>query len=138
MQIQQLQNLVAEMSSHEGTLMQCILGMDRRLADLEKRPLGPQTSNGIECHHAWTRRHTRTSWKKMVRWLDDEIPRNQIPTLRGDLLGVARFPRWVEAKVVSSEDESEKWRRLFLHQMYVAIDVATDGHEEDFFPRNGK
>ncbi|GJW44566.1 hypothetical protein Tco_0073365 [Tanacetum coccineum] len=34
--------LVAEMSSRESTLMQCILGMDRRLADLERRPSGPQ------------------------------------------------------------------------------------------------
>ncbi|GJW80418.1 hypothetical protein Tco_0144393 [Tanacetum coccineum] len=42
MQIQQLQTLVAEMSSRDGTLMQCILGMDRRLADLERRPPGPQ------------------------------------------------------------------------------------------------
>ncbi|GJZ81727.1 hypothetical protein Tco_0646721 [Tanacetum coccineum] len=41
----------------------------------------------------------------MVRWLDDEIPRNQISTLKRDLLGVARFPRWVEAKVVRSEDQ---------------------------------
>ncbi|GJR45037.1 hypothetical protein Tco_1313140 [Tanacetum coccineum] len=41
-QIHQLQNLVAEMSSREGTLMQCILGMDRCLADLERRPPGPQ------------------------------------------------------------------------------------------------
>ncbi|GJW54912.1 hypothetical protein Tco_0098997 [Tanacetum coccineum] len=38
----QLQTMVAEMSSHESTLMQCILGMDRRLADLERRPPGPQ------------------------------------------------------------------------------------------------
>ncbi|GKC79989.1 hypothetical protein Tco_1130763 [Tanacetum coccineum] len=38
----ELQTLVAEMSSCEGTLMQCILGMDRRLADLERRPPGPQ------------------------------------------------------------------------------------------------
>ncbi|GKA41382.1 hypothetical protein Tco_0733975 [Tanacetum coccineum] len=41
-QIQQLQTLVAEMSSHEGTLMQCILGLDRRLTDVEMRPPGPQ------------------------------------------------------------------------------------------------
>ncbi|GJY61282.1 hypothetical protein Tco_0461939, partial [Tanacetum coccineum] len=41
-QIQQLQTLVAEMSSREGTLMQCILRIDRRLADLERRPPGPQ------------------------------------------------------------------------------------------------
>ncbi|GJV11826.1 hypothetical protein Tco_1353367 [Tanacetum coccineum] len=41
-QIQQLQPMVSEMSSRESTLMQCILGMDRRLADLEKRPPGPQ------------------------------------------------------------------------------------------------
>ncbi|GJZ39988.1 retrovirus-related pol polyprotein from transposon TNT 1-94 [Tanacetum coccineum] len=73
----------------------------------------------------------------MVRWLDDEIPRNRIPTLKRDLLRVARFLRWVEAKVVSSEVESEKWRRLLLHQMCVAIDVATNGREEDFLPRNG-
>nr|GEV90038.1 hypothetical protein [Tanacetum cinerariifolium] len=39
--IQQLQTLVAEMSSREGTLMQCILGLDRRLADVEGRSLGP-------------------------------------------------------------------------------------------------
>ncbi|GJR77311.1 hypothetical protein Tco_0089676 [Tanacetum coccineum] len=74
----------------------------------------------------------------IVRWLDDEIPRNRIPTLRRDPLGVARFPRWVEAKVVSPEVESEKWRGHLLRQMYVAIDVATDVGEEDFFPRNGK
>ncbi|GJU74018.1 hypothetical protein Tco_1265423 [Tanacetum coccineum] len=42
MQIQQLQTLVAEMSSREGTLMQCILGLDRRLADVERRSPGPQ------------------------------------------------------------------------------------------------
>ncbi|GKB29727.1 hypothetical protein Tco_0869128 [Tanacetum coccineum] len=41
-QIQQLQTMVFEMSSRESTLMQCILGMDRRLADLERRPPGPQ------------------------------------------------------------------------------------------------
>ncbi|GJT03033.1 ribonuclease H-like domain-containing protein [Tanacetum coccineum] len=74
----------------------------------------------------------------MVRWLDDEMPRSRIPTLRRDLLEVVRFPRWVEAKVVSSEVESENWKRILLHQMCVAIDVATDGREEDLFPRNGK
>ncbi|GJR99819.1 hypothetical protein Tco_0316328 [Tanacetum coccineum] len=37
-QIQQLQALVSEMSSRESTLMQCIIGMDRCLADLERRP----------------------------------------------------------------------------------------------------
>ncbi|GJT29242.1 hypothetical protein Tco_0909517 [Tanacetum coccineum] len=42
MQIQQLQSLVAEMSRREGTLLQCILGLDRRLADVERRSPGPQ------------------------------------------------------------------------------------------------
>ncbi|GJX71911.1 hypothetical protein Tco_0309082 [Tanacetum coccineum] len=37
-----LQTMVAEMSCHESTLMQCRLGMDRRLANLERRPPGPQ------------------------------------------------------------------------------------------------
>ncbi|GJW92185.1 hypothetical protein Tco_0169738 [Tanacetum coccineum] len=41
-QIQQLQTMVSEMSSRESTLMQCILGMDRRLAELKRRPPGPQ------------------------------------------------------------------------------------------------
>ncbi|GJY50867.1 hypothetical protein Tco_0441714, partial [Tanacetum coccineum] len=41
-QIQQLQTTVSEMSSRESTLMQCISGMDMRLADLERRPPGPQ------------------------------------------------------------------------------------------------
>ncbi|GJV39271.1 hypothetical protein Tco_1417711 [Tanacetum coccineum] len=40
--IQQLQTMVFEMSSRESALMQCILRMDRRLADLERRPPGPQ------------------------------------------------------------------------------------------------
>ncbi|GJX90467.1 hypothetical protein Tco_0343793 [Tanacetum coccineum] len=40
-QIQQLQTTVTEMSSRESTLMQCILGMDRRLAELKRRPPGP-------------------------------------------------------------------------------------------------
>ncbi|GKC13491.1 hypothetical protein Tco_1010273 [Tanacetum coccineum] len=35
-QIQQLQTLVAEMSSREGTLMQSILGLDIRLTDVER------------------------------------------------------------------------------------------------------
>ncbi|GKF84538.1 hypothetical protein Tco_0249436 [Tanacetum coccineum] len=43
--IQQLQTIVTEMSSRESTLMQCILGMDRRLAALEKRP--PDLSSPI-------------------------------------------------------------------------------------------
>ncbi|GKE45259.1 hypothetical protein Tco_1472543 [Tanacetum coccineum] len=30
------------LSHRESTLMPCILGMDRRLADLERRPPGPQ------------------------------------------------------------------------------------------------
>nr|GEZ27881.1 hypothetical protein [Tanacetum cinerariifolium] len=112
---------------------QCILGLDKRLADVERRYLGAHPSNiyvgsdsrhleiimigctslGTEdcnswgnfgCHRAWTRRHTRKSWK-MLRWLDDEIPRDRIPTLKRDLLGVARFSRWVQAKVVSSKVE---------------------------------
>ncbi|GJT74883.1 hypothetical protein Tco_1041608 [Tanacetum coccineum] len=41
-QIQQLQATVSEMSSRDSTLMQCIFGMDRRLAELERRPPGPQ------------------------------------------------------------------------------------------------
>nr|GFC57647.1 hypothetical protein [Tanacetum cinerariifolium] len=40
--LEQLQALVSEMSIRESTLMQCILGMDKRLADLERRPSGPQ------------------------------------------------------------------------------------------------
>ncbi|GJZ44347.1 hypothetical protein Tco_0591602 [Tanacetum coccineum] len=41
-QIQQLQTMVSKMSSRESTLMQCIPRMDRSLADLERRPPGPQ------------------------------------------------------------------------------------------------
>nr|GFA06191.1 hypothetical protein [Tanacetum cinerariifolium] len=41
-QIQQLQTMVSKTSSHESTLMQCIMGLDRRLAELEIRPPGPQ------------------------------------------------------------------------------------------------
>ncbi|GJY12036.1 putative reverse transcriptase domain-containing protein [Tanacetum coccineum] len=37
----------------------------------------------------------------------------------------------------SPEVESENWRRLLLHWMYDALNVSTDGREEDFFPRNG-
>nr|GEX76916.1 reverse transcriptase domain-containing protein [Tanacetum cinerariifolium] len=55
-----------------------------------------------------------------------------------DLLENIKFLRWVEAKVVSSEVESEKWRRLLLRQKSVAIDVATDVRKGDFFPQNGK
>nr|GEU85292.1 hypothetical protein [Tanacetum cinerariifolium] len=41
-QIQQLQTMVSETSSRESTLMLCILGLGRRLAELERRPPGPQ------------------------------------------------------------------------------------------------
>nr|GEW13702.1 hypothetical protein [Tanacetum cinerariifolium] len=36
------QTMVLEMSTRESTLMQCIIGMDKRLTDLERRPPGPQ------------------------------------------------------------------------------------------------
>ncbi|GJU71237.1 hypothetical protein Tco_1262642 [Tanacetum coccineum] len=42
MQIQQLQTTVTEMSSRESTLMRCILGLERRIAALEKRSPRPQ------------------------------------------------------------------------------------------------
>ncbi|GJU89895.1 hypothetical protein Tco_1302318 [Tanacetum coccineum] len=45
-QIQQLQTMVSEMSNRDSTLIQCILGMDRCLADLERRPPGPQSPIG--------------------------------------------------------------------------------------------
>ncbi|GJW39256.1 hypothetical protein Tco_0065101 [Tanacetum coccineum] len=41
-QIQQLQTTVTEMGSKESILMWCILGLERRIAALERRPPGPQ------------------------------------------------------------------------------------------------
>nr|GEY03310.1 hypothetical protein [Tanacetum cinerariifolium] len=41
-QIQQLKTMVSETSSNESTLMQCIMGLDKRLAALERRLPGPQ------------------------------------------------------------------------------------------------
>ncbi|GJX34876.1 hypothetical protein Tco_0246433, partial [Tanacetum coccineum] len=41
-QIQQLQTTVTEMGSRESTLMRCILGLERWIAALERRPSGPQ------------------------------------------------------------------------------------------------
>ncbi|GJZ96602.1 hypothetical protein Tco_0668936 [Tanacetum coccineum] len=49
-----------------------------------------------------------------------------------------KLRRWVKAKKVSPEVEHEKWRRLILRKMCVAVDVSTDGREEDFFSRNGE
>ncbi|GKC40430.1 hypothetical protein Tco_1052814 [Tanacetum coccineum] len=40
-QIQQLQTTVTEIGSWESTLMRCILGLERRIAALERRPPGP-------------------------------------------------------------------------------------------------
>ncbi|GJX69077.1 hypothetical protein Tco_0304804 [Tanacetum coccineum] len=41
-QIQQLQTTVTEMGSRESTLMRCILGLEKRIAALERRPPRPQ------------------------------------------------------------------------------------------------
>ncbi|GJU25608.1 hypothetical protein Tco_1164229 [Tanacetum coccineum] len=41
-QVQQLQTTVTEMGSRESTLMQCILGLERRITALQRRPSGPQ------------------------------------------------------------------------------------------------
>ncbi|GJY00801.1 hypothetical protein Tco_0358953 [Tanacetum coccineum] len=41
-QVQQLQTTVTEMGSRESTLMQCILGLERRIAALQRRPSGHQ------------------------------------------------------------------------------------------------
>ncbi|GKB53447.1 hypothetical protein Tco_0904200, partial [Tanacetum coccineum] len=40
-QIQQLQTTVTKMGSRESTLMRCILGLERWIATLERRPSGP-------------------------------------------------------------------------------------------------
>ncbi|GKD55510.1 hypothetical protein Tco_1288897, partial [Tanacetum coccineum] len=45
------------------------------------------------------------------------------------------FLRWVEVEMVSPEVESEKWRRLLPHWMYDALNISTDGREEDFVSR---
>ncbi|GJV51314.1 hypothetical protein Tco_1447055 [Tanacetum coccineum] len=42
-QIQQLQTTVTKMGSRESTLMRCILGLERRIATLERRPPGPSS-----------------------------------------------------------------------------------------------
>ncbi|GJW30452.1 hypothetical protein Tco_0047327 [Tanacetum coccineum] len=91
-QIQQLQTTVTVMSSRESTLMRCILGLEKRIAALERRSPGPQ------------------------------------------IVDVDRFLRRMEAEMVSPEVESGKWRRPLLHRMYDALNVSTDGREEDFFP----
>ncbi|GJT02007.1 hypothetical protein Tco_0823176 [Tanacetum coccineum] len=41
-QIQQLHTTITEMNSKESTLMRCILGLEKRIAALERIPLGPQ------------------------------------------------------------------------------------------------
>ncbi|GJZ00403.1 hypothetical protein Tco_0517832 [Tanacetum coccineum] len=41
-QIQQLQTTVTEISNRESTLMRCILGLEKRIAALKRRPPGPQ------------------------------------------------------------------------------------------------
>ncbi|GJT00605.1 hypothetical protein Tco_0821774 [Tanacetum coccineum] len=41
-QIQQLQTTVTEMSNRESMLMRCILGLEKRIVALERRPPGPQ------------------------------------------------------------------------------------------------
>ncbi|GJT01083.1 hypothetical protein Tco_0822252 [Tanacetum coccineum] len=41
-QIHQLQTTVTEMSSRESTLMRCILGLERRITAMERRPPRPQ------------------------------------------------------------------------------------------------
>ncbi|GJR99734.1 hypothetical protein Tco_0316243, partial [Tanacetum coccineum] len=46
-QIQQLQTTVTEIGTRESSLMQCILGLDRRLAALERRPPGPSSPISI-------------------------------------------------------------------------------------------
>ncbi|GJR94179.1 hypothetical protein Tco_0266353 [Tanacetum coccineum] len=53
------------------------------------------------------------------------------------IVDVDRYLMWVEAEMVSPEVESEKWKRPLLHWMYDALNISTDGREEDFFPRNG-
>ncbi|GJX86445.1 hypothetical protein Tco_0337219 [Tanacetum coccineum] len=163
MQIQQRQTLVFEMTNREGTLMQCILGLDRRLADLERRPPRPyevmlpgvfcfckrrslsdiyvgsgvlpsalllllwlwKTEGGMTpVGESFTRVKLSEGENVFTLAMDscasnltpiDSMERvsftegaNRILTLRRDLLGVVRFPRWVEAKVVSSEVESEE------------------------------
>ncbi|GKA51059.1 hypothetical protein Tco_0744255, partial [Tanacetum coccineum] len=40
-QIQQLQTTITEMSSRESTLMRCILGLEKWIVALERRPPGP-------------------------------------------------------------------------------------------------
>ncbi|GJR46473.1 hypothetical protein Tco_1314576 [Tanacetum coccineum] len=52
------------------------------------------------------------------------------------IVDAGRFLKRVEDEMVSPVVESEKWRRPLLHWMYDALNVSTDGREEDFFPQN--
>ncbi|GJU86893.1 hypothetical protein Tco_1294439 [Tanacetum coccineum] len=46
-QIEQLQTTVTKMGSGESTMMWCILGLERRIATLERRPPGPSSPISI-------------------------------------------------------------------------------------------
>ncbi|GJS25803.1 hypothetical protein Tco_0486423 [Tanacetum coccineum] len=64
-------------------------------------------SKGIECHRAWTHKHTRKSWENL---LNGGVPRKpDTATEKGYSLGHK------VSKV--KEVESEEWRRLLLQQM---------------------
>nr|GEX20462.1 ribonuclease H-like domain-containing protein [Tanacetum cinerariifolium] len=69
---------------------------------------------------------------KLVRWLDDEILRNRIPTLRRDLLGVARLLWWVEAKVFNFEGKYILWtmkmEQYLAHTNYALWEVILNGN----------
>ncbi|GJT39616.1 hypothetical protein Tco_0939481 [Tanacetum coccineum] len=72
---------------------------------------------------------------KMVRWLDEEIPRNRIPTLKKYLLGVARFPRWVEAKRIvprlkMRNGEEFSYIRCVLPMMYQLVSMKKTSFPE--------
>ncbi|GKA73832.1 hypothetical protein Tco_0780134 [Tanacetum coccineum] len=149
--------LTQQMSSKESTLMRCILGLEKRIAALERRPPGPK-------NHAMSNESSPLKrlvieinvWVKLPKEEKYFYPITDTdasdPTLidymerfivyksgdgyedmsRPSIVGVL-----VEAEMVSPEVESEKWRRPLLHWMYDALNVSTDGREEDFFPRNG-
>ncbi|GKE46012.1 hypothetical protein Tco_1473296 [Tanacetum coccineum] len=76
-----------------------------------------------------------TAWREShASHYDRVVPKRKY--LR-NLLGDVKIPKVVEAEMVSPEVESKKWRRLLLHWMYDALNISTNGREEDFFPRNG-
>nr|GEV07049.1 hypothetical protein [Tanacetum cinerariifolium] len=130
-QIQQLHTMVAEICSRESTLMQCILGIDRRLADLERRPSGPQESHVSRCDRVVSKGKYQRYFSEQIE--PSEYSVNQPLNIQNELNNHELFINELIQQKLQKENENAQ----IFSAIPITLDLPTVEPEDSLRMRGG-